>query len=142
MEFIKTHWSRLSIALLFLIGGALAIVCYIADNAFAASGAAAMWYVIVPFASAMLYFFGMLTIMILKAMLDKKCVAWIYIIIGTLVLLGNITAICAYPLALNVDAFWIVIVPLLVFGLYPLLKGITKFVESGIPAKPAPVAKP
>ena len=154
MEFIKTHWSRLSIALLFLIGGALAIVFYIDEFAILGKTAAELGlteseatgqklFVLLPFVSALIYFFGMLAVMIFKT-LGKKCVGTIYSIVGALVTLFYVVTLCM-PWAFGMDAttYWMVVVPLLVFGLYPLIKGITKFVEADYAPKaaPAPVAK-
>ena len=139
MEFVKTHWSRLSIALLFLIGGALAIVFYVVSGAFdfaAGTTVSVILGTILPFISALLYFFGMFAIMLIKTT-NKKCVGILYAIIGGLVTILNIIAICVYTVIMGQWGFWSIIVPLLVFGLYPLIKGVTRFVEADVAPLPA-----
>jgi hypothetical protein len=131
MEFIKKHWSRLSIALLFLVGGILAIVFYAADGMFDFTGKETSEVIgaIVPFVSALLFFFGMTAVMLMKIYLPKY-VGIIYGIVGGVITLAYVILICIYPIKTDSNNFWIVIVPLIAFGLYPLLKGVTKFVES------------
>jgi hypothetical protein len=132
MEFIKTHWSRLSLALLFLLGGIVAIVCYLVGDAFNATAMSTTTDTIgtiLPFVSALVFFFGMAAVMLFKAFDKTKYVGIFYGVIGGLVTLANVIVMCIYNV-MSVNGFWTIIVPLIVFGLHPLLKGLTKFVEN------------
>jgi peptidoglycan/LPS O-acetylase OafA/YrhL len=143
MEFIQKHWARLSVALLFLIGGILAIISYSTDS-FDALNGTEDWF---PFIAAILFFFGSSAVAILK-IFAPKIVGLVYGIMG-----GVITILFTVVLATDntiddfgVNVFWYYIVPLLVFGVQPLVRGLIKFVEGDkvfVPAeaKPAPAPK-
>jgi hypothetical protein len=140
MEFIQKHWARLSVALLFLVGGILAIVTY-ADYGFDNLDGTKDWF---PFVAAILFFFGSSAVGLLK-IFAPKIVGLVYGIMG-----GIITILFTVILAaddtvanLNLDVFWWYVVPLIVFGVQPLVRGLIKFIEGDrqftpAEAKPAP----
>ncbi|MDR1917978.1 MAG: hypothetical protein LBQ05_03250 [Christensenellaceae bacterium] len=136
MEFIQKHWARLAMALLFLIGGVIAIVAY--ADVFGDLDGVAGWF---PFIGAVLFFFGSSAVALLKVF-APKVVGIVYGTVG-----GIITILFTVVLAVEdfggfgVDTFWKYVVPLTVFGVQPLVRGLIKFVEGDRPlavAKPAP----
>lgn len=151
MDFIRKNWSRLSIALLFLLGGILGIVAFANSGLFKlANDAASTFYYIAMLTSVIVYFFGMVCVMILKSCAGKKAVSMAYMVMGAIVAILNLVVlfVCindASKISLiganAVDVFFRFIVVTLVFGFYPLIKGITRFIEAEmtpLPAKAAP----
>lgn len=149
MDFIRKNWSRLSIALLFLLGGILGIVAFANSGLFKDADGVTMFYHIASLASVIVYFFGMVCIMILKSCTGKKAVSLAYMVIGAIVSILNIVVlfVCvddANKISLigtsAVDVFFKFIVVTLVFGFYPLIKGVTRFIEAEMTPAPAKVA--
>lgn len=150
MDFIRKNWSRLSIALLFLLGGILGIVAFANSGLFKLPlDAASMFYYIAMLTSVIVYFFGMVCIMILKSCAGKKAVSLSYMVMGAIVAILNIVVlfVCindAEKISLigasAVDVFFKFIVVTLVFGFYPLIKGITRFIEAEMTPLPVKAA--
>ena len=163
MDFISKNWSRLSLAFLYFIGGVIAVIAWVnipSDYPFTAIGWLNSFYKIALIISTIVYFFGMVGVTVMKSMQNsKKIVSMLYMCVGGLVtvllLVMMIVASCNDgDLILifgnrAVDNFYRLWVPIFVFGLHPLIKGVTRFIEAEmIPAKanvqptPAPVAEP
>lgn len=165
MDFIRKHWSRLSLALLFLLGGILGIVAFVSSDIFTGRDTVTKFFNIALLVSTMLYFFGMACVTVLKTVAGKKAVSVTYMVFGAIVSILEIVVLCvcmSYPnltslIGANaVNVFFMFIVPTLVFGFFPLIKGITRFIEAEqtpVPAKataqpaataeqPAPAKKP
>lgn len=154
MDFIRKNWSRLSLALLFFIGGVIAVIAWINNPGRITEGDwLSAFYNTALLIATIVFFFGMVGITIVKSMENsKKIVSIIYMAMGgvvTVLLLVLITvAACNnanYVLfigdfaTVSLYQLWI---PLIVFGLYPFIKGITRFIEAeSVPAK-ANVAQP
>ncbi len=152
MDFIRKNWSRLSLAFLYLIGGVIAVIAWVinAKSIFSSEDWLVQFNSIALLVSTIAFFFGMVAITIVKSLQSKKAVSVIYMVIGgiaTLALLVYIIVASCQNADLVVFAgeeaqirFYMLWVPFIVFGLHPLIKGVTRFVEStAIPAK-APVA--
>lgn len=151
MDFIRKNWSRLSLALLFLLGGILGIIAMVNSDTFKMFNLLngyQRFYAIAMVISAMVYFFGMMVVTILKCVAGKKMVSATYMIIGGIVTILEVVVLCvcvnAELISLSgtnsAEVFFEFIVPLIVFGLYPLVKGTTRFIEAEhtpIPAKAA-----
>lgn len=148
MDFIRKNWSRLSIALLFLLGGILGIVAFAYSGLFKDATGLGLFYYIAMLVSVVVYFFGMVCIMILKSCAGRKAVSCGYMIMGAIISILNIVLFAVLVLndATNVinligvnaiDVFFRFIVVTLVFGFYPLIKGVTRFIEAEM--TPAPV---
>jgi peptidoglycan/LPS O-acetylase OafA/YrhL len=134
MEFIQKHWARLSVALLFLIGGIIAIVSY-ADY-FGDLDGVADWF---PFIAAILFFFGSSAVAVLK-IFAPKIVGILYGIMGGIVTILFTVILATEDLSgKGLDIFWWYIVPLIVFGVQPLVRGLIKFVEGEKVFTPAEV---
>ena len=165
MDFIRKNWSRLSLALLFLLGGILGIVAFVnCDLITANMPGIQKFYNIALLVSTMLYYFGMACVTVLKAVASKKAVSITYMVFGAIISVLEIVVLCVcmnYPYLTSlvgvnaVAVFFQFIVPTLVFGFYPLIKGITRFIEAeqtpapakttvqptAAPVQPAPAAK-
>lgn len=157
MDFIRKNWSRLSLALLYFIGGVMAIVAWV--NYFAEASSlldAVHWiyrfeYIAVMIAT-LVFFFGTVAITIAKSLQNsKKAVSVIYMLMGTIstlillvfVVLASFQEVDLFlPVGLSaISTFFTIWVPFIVFGLHPLIKGVTRFVEAvNVPAA-APVAQ-
>lgn len=154
MDFIRKNWSRLSLAFLYLIGGVIAVIAWVNNKAMLSVGG---WmermYFITACVSTIAFFFGMAAIAVVKSLQNsKKAVSVIYMVLGGLVTLMLLTVIVVATCK-NVEkiaftdffALYLVWIPLFVFGLHPLIKGVTRFIEAtNVPAKApaAPVAQP
>jgi hypothetical protein len=136
MEFFQKHWARLSMALLFLLGGAATIVLYVGD--FDILEGIVGW---APFIAAVLFFFGMSAVGFLK-IFAPKFVGFIYFGIGAAItlLFTIILAVNKFEGELLVNIYWWYVVPLIVFGIQPLVRGLIKFIESERPL-PQPKAE-
>lgn len=152
MNFIRNNWSRLSLALIFLLGGILGIVAFANSGMFNLDvDNATKFFHIALLISTLVYFFGMVCVTVLKAVAGKKAVSITYMVMGGIISILNIVVLCVcvnktnlisltQPYPYGINALFEFIVPTLVFGLYPLLKGITRFVEAEhtpAPVKPA-----
>ena len=157
MDFIRKHWSRLSLAFLYFIGGVIAVVAWINNsNRFAAADWLNAFYKTALLISTIVFFFGMVGVTIMKSMQNsKKIVSILYMCVGGLItvllLVLVIVASCNdADLVLiygdgAIATFYQLWVPFIVFGLHPLIKGVTRFIEAeAIPAKAnvQPVAAP
>ena len=155
MDYIRKNWSRLSLALLYFVGGVIAVIAWINNSGHVADKdwLNALYNTIVVIATV-LYFFGMVGVTIMKTMQNsKKIVSILYMTIGALISVMMLVLICIASsnqadLILiygdgAITAFYQLYVPFIVFGLHALIKGVTRFIEAeGIPAKAAvqPVA--
>ena len=146
MDFIRKNWSRLSLALLFLLGGILGIVAFVSNDFLTGYTAVQKFYNIALLVSTMLYFFGMACVTVLKTVAGKKAVSITYMVFGAVISVLEIVVLCVcmkYPAltslvgAYAIDVFFEFIVPTLVFGFYPLIKGITRFIEAEQTPAPA-----
>lgn len=152
MNFIHNNWSRLSLALIFLLGGILGIVAFANSGMFSLDvDDTTKFFHIALLISTLVYFFGMVCVTVLKAVAGKKAVSVAYMVMGGIISILNIVVLCVcmnktnlislvQPYPYGINALFEFIVPTLVFGLYPLLKGITRFVEAEhtpAPVKPA-----
>lgn len=153
MDFIRKNWSRLSLALLYLIGGVIAVVAWV-NNPFGIvikGQGVYSFFNIAVLISTILYFFGMVAITIVKSLThSKKIVSAIYMAVGgiitvllvVLLAVGSFNEFELVSIAGNAAlySFYLYYIPLIIFGLYPLIKGVTRFIEAEtVPAK-APVA--
>ena len=146
MDFIRKNWSRLSLALLFLLGGILGIVAFVNSDLFTGVSNIQKFYNIALLVSTMVYFFGMACVTVLKAVAGKKAVSLTYMVFGAIVSILEIVVLCVcmnYPYLTSllgsnaIAVFFEFIVPTLVFGFYPLIKGITRFIEAEQTPAPA-----
>lgn len=146
MDFIRKNWSRLSLALLFLLGGILGIVAFANSDIFTGVNNITKFYNIALLVSTMLYFFGMACVTVLKAVAGKKAVSITYMVFGAIVSILEIVVLCVCMNEPNlisligvnaIVVFFTFIVPTLVFGFYPLIKGITRFIEAEQTPAPA-----
>lgn len=141
MEFLRKHWARLSMALLFLLGGVATIALYWASFADLADASNKMvaW---APFVAAVLFFFGMALVAVLK-ICAPKFVGFAYGIIGAVitVLFTVILAVEDFEGEFQVNVYWMYVVPLIVFGIQPLVRGLIKFIEREYPAAAAEAPK-
>ncbi len=155
MDFIRKNWSRLSLAFLFFIGGVIAVIAWINNTGRIVN---ADWlnafYNTALLITTIVFFFGMVGITVTKSMQNsKKIVSALYMCIGglntVLLLVLFIVASCNQSeLVLifgknAIASLYQLWVPFIVFGLHPLIKGVTRFIEAEtIPAKAAvkPVA--
>ncbi|MBO4823181.1 MAG: hypothetical protein J5580_01270 [Clostridia bacterium] len=155
MDFIRKNWSRLSLAFLYFIGGVFAIIAWVNFGSRITDGS---WlydfYYIVLLISTMVFFFGMVGVTIVKSMQNsKKLVSALYMIVGgiiTVLLLvliivagvndSELASIAGRGAMASFYQLW---VPFFVFGLHPLIKGVTRFIEAEmVPAQVKPVAAP
>lgn len=154
MDFIRKNWSRLSLAFLYLIGGVVAVIAWVNNKAmFSVGGWMERMYFITACVSTIAFFFGMAAIAVVKSLQNsKKAVSVIYMVLGGLVTLMLLTVVIVATCK-NVEmiaftnflSLYLVWIPLFVFGLHPLIKGVTRFIEAtNVPAKApaAPVAQP
>ena len=156
MDFIRKNWSRLSLAFIYLIGTVIAVVAWVNNwNYIADSEGVAKFFFISMFISTIMFFLGMVCISVVKAVsCSKKAVSAIYMamggVISVLLLVFIIVASSQqFELVLftgntAVVSLYFLWVPFIVFGLYPLVKGVTRFIEAtNVPAKVAaqPVAQ-
>ena len=148
MDFIRKNWSRLSLAFLFFLGGVIAVIAWINNSGRIAN---ADWlnafYNTVLLISTIVFFFGMVGIAIMKSMQNsKKIVSMLYMSIGGLItlmlLILIIVAGCNQSTLVlvfgngAVTSFYQLWVPFFVFGMHPLIKGVTRFIEAEtVPAK-------
>jgi hypothetical protein len=137
MEFIQKHWARLSMALLFLIGGIIAIIAY-ADS-FDTLKDTAGWF---PFIATVLFFFSSCAVALLKVLCPKS-VGFVYGISGGIItILFTVLLAIDNDLGFGIDTFWYYIVPLIVFGVQPLVRGLIRFIEGDRPLAVAPAPAP
>lgn len=154
MDFIRKNWSRLSLAFLFFIGGVIAVVAWINNpSRIADSNWVNAFNNTAVLISTLVFFFGMVGVTIVKSMENsKKVVSVIYMAMGTvvtilllvLIMVANFNqpSITSFVGEKAVESFYQLWVPFIVFGLYPLIKGATRFIEAeSVPAK-ATVAQP
>lgn len=157
MDFIRKNWSRLSLAFLSFIGGVIAVVAWI-NNAsrFTSGDWINKFFNIALLISTILFFFGMAAITVMKSVQNsKKFVSMLYMCVGGIITVLYlvfivIASINQADLILifgngSIVALYLVWVPFLVFGLHPLIKGITRFIEAEtVPAQATvkPVAAP
>ncbi len=148
MDFIRKNWSRLSLAFLFFLGGVIAVIAWINNSGRIAN---ADWlnafYNTILLISTIVFFFGMVGIAIMKSMQNsKKIVSLLYMSIGGLItlmlLILIIIAGCNQSSLVlvfgngAVTSFYQLWVPFFVFGMHPLIKGVTRFIEAEtVPAK-------
>ena len=162
MDFISKNWSRLSLAFLYFIGGVIAVIAWVnipSDYAFTAIGWLNNFYKVALIVSTIVYFFGMVGVTIMKTMQNsKKIVNILYMSVGGLITVllmvlmivascndSNLILIFGNRAIASLYQLW---VPIFVFGLHPLIKGVTRFIEAEmVPAQAkvqpaaAPVAK-
>ena len=157
MDFIRKNWSRLSLAFLYLIGAVIAVVAWV-NNSGTIAGAnwVESFYNIALIISTAVFFLGMVAVTFVKSLQNsKKAVSIIYMVIGGVITLLLLVLIIVASLnnsdlvlffgANAVNSFYTLWVPFIVFGLQPLIKGVTRFVESvNVPAAApvTPVAAP
>ncbi len=143
MNFIKENWSRFSMALLYLLGGALGIIMFISygfADIFEAKNFADAFLILVPVLSFLVYFFGMVALLITKCVASKKVSSILYMAIGGFIALLNLVTFVVFSSELNLagavdfNTLFVYVVPMIVFGFYPLLKGITRFIEAEVVA--------
>ena len=150
MDFIRKNWSRLSLAFFYFIGGVIAVIAWINYGSRITGG---NWvndfYNIALLISTMVFFFGMVGVTVIKTLQNsKKVVSALYMCVGGLItvllLVFVVVASCNDSTLILMSGssslatlyqFW---VPFLVFGLHPLIKGVTRFIEAEM--APAPVA--
>ena len=157
MDFIRKNWSRLSLAFIYLIGAVIAVVAWVNNwNYIADAEGIEKFFFISMFISTIMFFLGMVCICVVKAVsCSKKAVSAIYIAMGGLIsallMVFIVVASCQqYDMVLftgdtAVMSLYFLWIPLIVFGLYPLVKGVTRFIEAvNVPAQAAaqPVAQP
>ena len=160
MDFISKNWSRLSLAFLYFIGGVIAVIAWVnIPSDFTTIGWLNNLYKIALIISTVAFFFGMVGITVIKTMQNsKKIVNILYMSIGGLItvllMVTMIVASCNDSELITisgnraVENFYRLWVPIFVFGLHPLIKGVTRFIEAEmVPAQakvqptPAPVAE-
>ena len=155
MDFIRKNWSRLSLAFLYFIAGIIAVAAWVNYGSRITAGD---WLSdfnnIVLLIATMVFFFGMVGVTVIKTIQnDKKVVSALYMCIGGLVtvlmLVFIVVASCNdtdYILIYGNRAlytFYLLWVPFFVFGLHPLIKGVTRFIEAEtVPAQVKPAAAP
>lgn len=142
MDFIRKNWSRLSLAFIYLIGAVIAVVAWVNNwDYIADSEGISKFFFISMFISTIMFFLGMVCISIVKAVAcSKKAVSAIYMVMGGLISVLLIVFIIVassqqYSMVLFTGATAVVSlyflwVPFIVFGLYPLVKGVTRFIEA------------
>ncbi|MBS7401442.1 MAG: hypothetical protein KIG16_02920 [Eubacteriales bacterium] len=154
MDFIRKNWSRLSLAFLYFLGGVLAIVAWANYGSRITDGTwLSDFYNIALLVSTMLFFFGMVGVTVVKTMQSKKVVSALYMIVGGIITLllivfvivdgvngGEFTALDGLWARASFYQLW---VPFFIFGLHPLIKGVTRFIEAEmVPAQVKPAAAP
>lgn len=142
MDFIRKNWSRLSLAFLYFIGGVIAVIAWINNSSHIAD---ADWlnafYNTALLISTIVFFFGMVGVTIVKSMQNsKKVVSALYMCVGGLItvllLVLIVVASCNQADLIliygngAITSFYQLWVPFLVFGLHPLIKGVTRFIEA------------
>lgn len=158
MDFIRKNWSRLSLAFLYFIGAVIAVVAWVNNwNLITDSKGIEKFFFLSVFISTIVFFLGMIAVNVVKAVSSsKKTVSAIYMVVGGLItvllVVFVIVAGCQqYSVVLftgsnAITSLYLLWVPFFVFGLYPLVKGTTRFIEGAtVPAKAEvaqPVAKP
>ena len=162
MDFIRKNWSRLSLAFIYLIGLVIAVVAWVNNwDLISASEGTYMFFMLSVFISTIMFFLGMVCVNVVKAICNsKKAVSAIYMVVGSIITVLLVVLIIvagnqghelvSFVGDYAVTSLYHLWVPFIVFGLYPLVKGATRFIEaSNTPAKaevaqPAaqPVAKP
>ncbi len=142
MDFIRKNWSRLSLAFLFFLGGVIAVIAWINNSSrFADANWLNAFYNTALLISTIVYFFGMVGVTIMKSMQNsKKVVSALYMCIGGLItvllLVLVVVASCNQADLIliygrgAITSLYQLWVPFLVFGLYPLIKGVTRFIEA------------
>ena len=155
MDFIRKNWSRLSLAFLFFLGAVIAVVAWVNDSSdITEIGWLNSFYNVALLIATIVFFFGMVGVTIVKSMQNsKKIVSAIYMCAGGLItvlllVLIVVAGINDTNLILiygdrAIDHLYQLWVPFLVFGLYPLIKGVTRFIEAEtVPAQVKPAAAP
>ncbi len=155
MDFIRKNWSRLSLALFYALGGIFAIIAWVNFGSRITDG---NWlnqmYNIMLLISTMLFFFGMVGVTIVKTLNNsKKIVSALYMVVGGLITVMllvlivvtgfNNSELASISGSNALVAFYQLWVPFFVFGLHPLVKGATRFIEAEmVPAQVKPAAAP
>ncbi|MCM1404462.1 MAG: hypothetical protein NC133_03110 [Prevotella sp.] len=159
MDFIRKNWSRLSLAFLFFIGVVISIIAWVNNSNFDNVSWFSKFYQTVLLISTIVFFFGMVGVTVMKSIPNsKKIVSIVYMAMGAIVtvllLVLIIVAGCNsdytamvlfYDDIFGLSALYQVWVPFFVFGLYPLIKGVTRFIEAeSVPAQVTvqPTAQP
>ena len=142
MDFIRKNWSRLSLAFLFLVGGVISVIAWINNPNLDTKDWMLSFYNTALLISSIVFFFGMVGVTVMKSIPNsKKIVSIVYMSMG-----GIITVLYLILIAVlggndgadyfvffgdfGVQALYNVWVPFLVFGLHPLIKGVTRFIEA------------
>jgi len=115
-------------ALLFLVGGISTIILYVDDTAFWESFTVRT----LPFIAALLFFFGSMTVAFLK-IFYPKATGYVYAIVGAAIMFpfAVMLAVGDVTTELNsVEVLWQYVVPLIVFGVQPFVRGLIRFIES------------
>ena len=158
MDFIRKNWSRLSLAFIYLVGAVIAVVAWVNNwNVITDNKGIEKFFYLSVFISTIVFFLGMITVNIVKAVSSsKKTVSAIYMVVGGLItvllVVFIIVAGCQQYSAVlftgsgALESLYLLWVPFFIFGLYPLVKGTTRFIEGAtfpVKAEAAqPVAKP
>ncbi len=154
MDFIRKNWSRLSIALLYLVGGVLAVVAWVNFYTVGVSFSAMLNFrLIATLIATFAFFLGMIAIAIVKSVTaSKKAVSLVYMLMGgvaTIAMLAYIITASFQDSSLflggvaGLESLYQLWIPFIVFALHPLVKGVTRFIEMAtVPAKAAPVEQP
>ncbi|MCQ2381906.1 MAG: hypothetical protein MJ054_01235 [Clostridia bacterium] len=142
MGFIRKNWSRLSLAFLFFIGAVITVFAWVTNSSDLTN---IKWlndfYNAALLISTIVFFFGMVGVTVVKSLQDsKKVVSTLYMCIGSIVTILLIVLIIVASInesslvliygdnaIVTLYQLW---VPFLVFGLYPLIKGVTRFIEA------------
>ena len=154
MDFIRKNWSRLSLAFIYLIGLVIAVVAWVNNwDYIAETEGAYMFFMLSVFISTIMFFLGMVCVNVVKAICNsKKAVSAIYMVVGGIITVLLVVLIivagnqgfelASFTSSVAVFSTYLLWVPFIVFGLYPLVKGVTRFIEGvTVPAK-AEVAQP
>ena len=154
MDFIRKNWSRLSLAFIYLIGLVIAVVAWVNNwDYIAETEGTYMFFMLSVFISTIMFFLGMVCVNVVKAICNsKKAVSAIYMVVGSIITVLLVVLIIvagnqghelvSFVGDYAVTSLYYLWVPFIVFGLYPLVKGATRFIEaSNTPAK-AEVAQP
>ena len=86
MDFIRKNWSRLSLAFLFFVGGVIAVIAWINSGRINEGDWLDAFYNTALLISTIVFFFGMVSITIVKSMENsKKVVSIIYMVMGSII---------------------------------------------------------
>ncbi len=142
MDFIRKNWSRLSLAFLFLLGAVISVIAWINNPSLDTKNWMISFYNTVLLISSIMFFFGMVGVTVMKSIPNsKKIVSIVYMAMGGIITVLYLVLIIVLGSNdgdklfvffgdLGVQALYNVWVPFLVFGLHPLIKGVTRFIEA------------